>query len=176
VELRWRAFRAVPWVWVSWERFYLRLHPLTPVRPGSLFAFRRRGAVLELHLDGRALATMRRGDGYSTFRTVHELRDELAALADRFRMGELSGVRVIQGTSLIGEAGAVLGFETRPLPRTVGNRLQRYFMVGLDAVYHPGGLRERAKRRWPVEVTMTVGSLLERYPETADRRLNRLRR
>jgi hypothetical protein len=74
----------------------------------------------------------------------------------------------IRGKSLMGEAGAVLGFHTRVAPRTLGNAFEQYFQVGLDAVYHPRGLRERAKRRWPVEIWMTVAELLERYPEKSD--------
>ena len=162
-ELRWRAFRAVPWVWTGWEWFYNRTHPVTPVRTGSLFGVRRVGSILELHLDGKALAAMRRGPGYSTFHAVHVLREDLSALARRLRDGEFAGVTAVRGTSLMGEAGAVLGFEVRPVKKTIGNRLERYFMVGLDAIYHPRGLRERAKARWPVEVTMSVDELLRRY-------------
>lgn len=164
-ELRWRAFRAVPWVWSGWERLWLRTHPLKRVRPGSLFGFRRTGAFLELHLDGAALNRMRRRPGYSIFRVAHELREELSVLAERFRAGEFPGVTAIGGTSLIGEAGGAFGFEQRPLPRTFGSVLQQYFMAGLDALYNPRGLRERAARRWPVESTMTVEALLARYPE-----------
>jgi hypothetical protein len=151
------------WVWLAWERLYLRLHPVTHVRPGSLFAFRRRGAVLELHLDGRALNRMRDESGYSTFRAVRELREEMASLASRFRAGAFPGVTAIQGRSLMGEAGAVLGFEVRELPHTIGNAIQRYFFVGLDALYNPRGLRPRAIRRWPAEAWMSVDSLLARY-------------
>lgn len=165
--LRWRAFQAVPWVWSGWERLWLRTHPVTHIRPGSLFAFRRRDGFLELHLDGAALNRMRNRPGYSTFRAVHELRDELAVLAGRVRSGELSGITEIGGTSLIGEAGAILGFEQRPLPRTFGSVLQQYFMVGVDAVYHPRGLRARATRRWPVDSRMSVEDLLRRYTTTS---------
>lgn len=161
--IRWRAFRAVPWVWSGWERIWLRFHPVTPVRPGSLFATRRIEETLELHLDGSVLARMRVQPGYSTFHTLRQLREELRVLAERVRAGELRGVRTIKGTSLVGRAGGVLGFDVRPLPRTIGNVLQQYFMVGLDAIYHPLGLRERAKRRWPVETTMKVETLLSTY-------------
>ena len=163
--MRWRAFRRVPWIWSAWERLYLRVHPVVPVAPGSLFGFRRIGRVLELHFDGQALNRMRREAGYSTFRAVGRLREDLRILAARVRRGELGPVTQVKGISLMGEAGAVLGFEVQPLPRNFASVLQQYFRVGLDAVYHPLGLRERAKRRWPVEVTMAVESLLERYPE-----------
>jgi len=169
MQLRWRAFKRVPWVWSTWERIYVRFHPITPVAPGSLFGYHRVGDVLELHLDGKALATMRAMPGYTTFQVVHQLRGELTSLASRIRAGELNGVASIKGVSLMGEAGGVLGFEVRPLPRTAGNVLQQYFMVGLDAIYHPRGLRERAMKRWPAETTMTRERLLERYPEKSAR-------
>ncbi len=83
----------------------------------------------------------------------------------KIRGGELRDVAEIRGTSLMGEAGAVLGFETRPLPRNFANFLKQYFMVGLDAIYHPRGLRPRSMRRWPVETWMTAETLLDRYRE-----------
>ena len=166
--IRWRAFRLVPWVWTGWESIWLRFHPVTPVREGSLFRMRRVDRMIELHLDPRALARMRREPGYSTFKAVHELREELGVVADRVRRGELGEVTAITGTSLMGEAGGVLGFEVRPLPRNFGNALKQYFLVGLDAIYNPRGLRDRAMRRWPAETWMPVEKLLERYPGKSD--------
>jgi hypothetical protein len=168
-QLRWRAFERFRWVWGGWERLERRLHPVTPIRQGSLFGYQVRGHAVELHLDGHALARMRDAPGYSAFKVVHTLRGDLAALAQRIRGGELGGVSTIRGTSLVGEAGAVLGFETRPVRRSLGAALHRYFMVGLDAVYHPRGLRPRAARRWPYETWMTVDELLRRYPEKSER-------
>lgn len=165
MQLRWRAFRRVPWIWLAWERLYIRLHPVTVIRPGSLFGFRRHGQIVELHLDGRALARRRGEPGYSTFQTLRQLRGDLAELAVKIRGGELRDVAEIRGTSLMGEAGAVLGFEMRPLPRNFANFLKQYFMVGLDAIYHPRGLRSRSMRRWPVESWMTAETLLGRYRE-----------
>ena len=161
--IRWRAFRLVPWVWTGWERIWLRVHPVTPVRDGSLFGTRLVDHTLELHLDGRALTRMRGEPGYSTFKAVHKLREELGVVAGRVRRGELGEVTAIKGTSLMGEAGGVLGFEVRPLPRNLANVLKQYFLVGLDAVYHPRGLRERAMRRWPAETWMSAAELLRRY-------------
>ena len=87
----------------------------------------------------------------------------MAELAAKIRRGDLGDVADIRGTSLMGEAGAVLGFETRPLSRNFANILKQYFMVGLDAIYHPRGLRARSMRRWPVETWMTADVLLDRY-------------
>jgi len=169
MELRWRAFQQVPWVWTTWERIYVYFRPVTPVAPGSLFSYHRLGDVLELHLDGRVLAAMRARPGYTTFQVVRQLREELALLASRIRSGKLSGVASIKGVSLMGEAGGIFGFEVRPLPRTLANRLQQYFMVGLDAIYHPRGLRRQAMNRWPAETSMTRERLLELYTEKSVR-------
>lgn len=162
-ELRWRAFRHVWWIWLAWERLWLRLFPVTPVQSGSVFAYRRAGDVLELHLEGRRLAEMRRTPGYSGFKVIHELREDLRVVAGRVRSGELGWVKGIRGTSLMGDVGGIVGFEARGLPHTLGNRLEQYFMVGLDALYHPRGLRPHSMRRWPVESWMSVEELLKRY-------------
>lgn len=163
MELRWRAFQRFRWVWPAWERFYLRLHPMTPIEVGSLFAVTRRGSTLVLHLDSKALNRLRGQPGYSTFKALRRLRGDLAALAVQLRGGRYPGVTEIRAKTLLGKAGVVLGFHTRMAPRTLGNAFEQYFQVGLDAIYHPSGLRERAKRRWPVEIWMTVEELLDRY-------------
>ena len=162
-ELRWRAFRRVPWVWSGWERFYLLFHPIEPVRQGSLFAVSRKRDALELHLRSKELNAMRQHGDYSAFKALHVMREDLSALADRFRRGEFPGVMEVRAKTLMGEGGRALGFQARIAPQTVANAFLQYFQVGLDAVYHPRGLREHAKRRWPVEIWMTVDELLRRY-------------
>lgn len=59
----------------------------------------------------------------------------------------------------MGAAGGRLGFEAHELPHTWRAAFVRYFMAGIDAVYHPAGLSRldgRARRRWPVEVWMSA--------------------
>lgn len=168
-ELRWWAFQHASVAWRGWERIYLRFRPTTPAREGSLFAVRRNGDSLELHLDGRALNRMRAQPRYSAFKALHEMRADLEALAARIRSGEFSGVRDIRAKTVLGEAAGSLGFHTRPAPRNLSNWLEQYYQVGLDAIYHPRGLRENSKRRWPVEIRMTTEALLARYPEKSDR-------
>lgn len=162
-SLRWRVFPHVYWIWIAWERLWLRLHPVEQIQPGSLFAWRRDHDVLELHLDGRRLAAMRRRPGYSGWKVIHELREDLGVVAGRVRAGELGWMRGIRGRSLMGEVGPVVGFEVHPLPHSFAMRLQQYFLVGLDALYHPRGLRARSRRRWPAESWMDVDALLARY-------------
>ena len=111
---------------------------------------------------------MREGAGYSTFTAVHEMRADLSALAARVRAGDFPGVRDLRAKTVMGEAGAVLGFHTRVAPHNLANWFEQYFQVGLDAIYHTRGLRENAKRRWPVEIWMTTEELLARYPEKSD--------
>ena len=150
-------------MWLAWERGYLWLHPVTPVRPGSVFTFGRKGPVIELHVDGPALVKLRARPGYNTFKALRQMREELAVLAARVRSGELGEVQGILGTSLMGEAGPVLGFEVRQLPHDLYHTLLHYLLVGLDANYHPRGLRPRAARRWPVETWMSAEDFLARY-------------
>jgi hypothetical protein len=168
--LRWRAFRHASRAWNWWERFTLWLVPVTPVRPGSIFTVHLRGGgeILELHLDSREL-NRRRSAGASAFALMRVLREDLATLADRIRGGEFSTARLLWARSLVGGAGGVLGFQTRPLPHTVVAALHQYVLVGLDAINHPRGLRRRAMKRWPVETTISVEDLLRRYPAKSER-------
>ena len=168
MELRWRAFRLVPWVWSGWERFYLRLHPIQPIRDRALFAVSRKGDALELHLLSRQLNRMRGESGYSTFKALHTMREDLTFLAARLRSGDFAGVGEIRAKTLMGGGAAPLGFHTRVAPRNLANAFQQYFQVGLDAIYHPRGLRTRAQKRWPVEIWMSVAELLGRYPAKSD--------
>ena len=141
----------------------LRLHPVTWLGPDALFGFRKVGASLELHVNSRALAQLQQTPGYSGFQAVHQMREDLSALASRVRGGELGQVNDVRAISLMGEAGGVLGFQTRPLPRTIGNAFQQYFLAGLSALYNARGMRARSLRRWPVKTWMSVEQLLRIY-------------
>ena len=174
----------VLWIWLAWEKLVLRLHQVVPARAGALFVFRivrHRGRpvtlsdgvvicsgarIVELHLDNAQLARLRRQPEFTTWSGVGHLRRDLAALAQRVASGDHGQVEAIKGLSLLGQAGATLGFECHPLPIRFGSRLQHYFMAGLDAVYHPDGLGRlagRARRRWPVESWMSAARLVGRY-------------
>jgi hypothetical protein len=177
----------IPWIWLAWERFMLRLRPLSPARGGALFSYRQvrhdgldvalkdgstvpAGAlVVELHLDNKQLARMRLQPGFTTWSGVRHMREDLAALASHISAGELGPVVAIRGTSLIGRAGTTLGFDVLPVRRGWRTSLEHYFMAGIDAVYHPDGLQRlggRAVERSPVETWMSVSRLGELYPPT----------
>ena len=164
-------------VWAGWERWMLKRHPSLPARSGGLLRYRverhrgpdrrlgdgtviRRGdPIVELHFDNRALSEMRRAGRYSTWRAVRELRADLAAIASRAAAGELGPVVALHGVSLMGAAGGVLGFESVALPHDLRHAFERYFLAGLDAIYHPAGLRRlegRVRDRWPAEVWMSA--------------------
>jgi hypothetical protein len=159
----------VTWVWLGWEWLYLRTHRIDSISVGSLLGFQKKGSVLELHFNNRELKRIQGAPDYSGFKVMRRLRAELTVLARRVGSGELGRVTGIRGTSLMGEAGPVLGFDVRALPKNIGTALQRYFLAGIDANYHPGGLRDRAIGRWPVEILMSVDTLLERYGEKSAR-------
>ncbi|HUZ88556.1 MAG TPA: hypothetical protein VMU49_01865 [Candidatus Acidoferrales bacterium] len=170
-------------VWAAWERLYLQRHPLRRARPDGLFSFRivphhgprvclAEGTVidpgddlLELHLDNRALGAKRELGGFGAWTMMQVLRSDLAALAAQVEAGEIGPVAAFHGVSLMGRAGAALGFEVHPLPHTLALALTRYFMVGIDAIHHPAGLKRlegRARERWPVAVWMTVAEAAAR--------------
>jgi peptidoglycan-N-acetylglucosamine deacetylase len=164
-------------VWAGWERLMLKRYRLQAARPGSVFLFRlerHRGAdrrladgtlvrhgdpLLELHFDNRRMLAMRSEPHYSTWRIIHTLRGDLVALGARLAAGELGPVVALHGVSLAGGAGSLAGFETAEVPHTWKTRFERYFLAGLDAIYHPAGLERlkgRVKERWPVEVWMSA--------------------
>ncbi len=164
-------------VWAGWERLMLKRHPSQPARPGGLFRYsleRYRGPsrrladgteirhgdpIVELHLDNRALVTLRKVRGYSTWKAVHEMRADLVEIGSRLASGQLGPAVALHGVSLMGAAGGLIGLESNELPHDLVHALQRYFLAGLDAVYHPAGLDRlvgRPRDRWPVEVWMSA--------------------
>lgn len=162
-------------LWTLWERLMFSAYRVRPARPGALLLFRvkrhrgplvvladgtrvERGArIVDLHLANRRLLAMRGEPGYGPWHAVRAMRGDLAALGERVRSGDLGDVAALHGLSLVGSAGGILGFETRPRRGGPRGAIERYFMAGIDAVYHPDGLRRldgRAQQRRPVEVWM----------------------
>ncbi|MDW7982635.1 MAG: hypothetical protein RMH81_07470 [Thermomicrobium sp.] len=171
-------------VWLGWERLTEFVWRPRHVRPGGFFRYRivryrgpvttlRDGTriepgdlVVELHFDNRRLLTLWLAGASLPWEVVKLAREDLAELAARVERGELGPVKALVGSTLFARAGRRLGFEVHPLPPTWYARLQRFFFVGLVAVYHPLGWRmaERYRERgWPGRAWMSRAELLARY-------------
>ncbi|MGH2514468.1 MAG: MFS transporter [Ktedonobacterales bacterium] len=175
--------------WPIWNRVMLLTFPTKRIPGASADIFRihmRRypGASIELP-DGTRIA---RGDGIGELHLNNPLvvatilhrsfsvdllrmpRSDLRALArwlaDSTNAPEL---RALYGVSLLGPIGARLGFTLRPRRLTIHHRLERFFMMGLLALYHPRGLSRLTEgttyRTYPVEVWMSRDELLRLYGE-----------
>ncbi len=155
----------------------LWLHRVEPARPGGLLLYRvqryrgpardladgtriaRGDPIIELHLANRRLNEMRRRPGYQPWRAVSAMRGDVEELGRAIAAGRLGPVTALHGVALMGAAGGRLGFEAHELHHTWQTAFVRYFMAGIDAVYHPAGLGRldgRARSRWPVEVWMSA--------------------
>ncbi len=173
--------------WPIWERVmrvYMRPVPI-PGAPHHLFEvrFMRYHArsitladgthvepgdrVAELHLQNADLRDAIAKHGQ--WRVLLMLRDDLAALAQWSRSPDFpAGVKAVWGLSMLGRAAPRLGFSVRERPHTVHAWFDRFFLLGLLALYNRSG-RSRLERgttysRYPVEVWMSRGELERRYP------------
>jgi hypothetical protein len=167
-------------VWLWWERWYLRRHhvrPLTrtsavlievrryrggPVDLADGTQVRRGDRVIELHLANHSVAVDAAGGVWSPFQTLAQTSSDLALVARVVQDGTLGPVRALHAVSLIAPALRRVGFSVEPLPVTWPTRLQRFYLVGLLAVYHPHGwqgARRARDRAWPAEAWMSVTTL-----------------
>lgn len=175
--------------WLWWERLTDALWRPRPVRPGGVLrchparyrgperplagggALRSGARVLVLHLDnltvaGRAPHREAGGapdGGPAAFWKLQALaRDDLRALAS----GLEDGVVALYGVTLFHPLARRLGFQTAPLAATPGNRLLRFFLLGLLAIYHREGSRRAVlltPDSWPHAVWMSRTALAARY-------------
>lgn len=171
-------------VWLGWERLTELVWRPRHVRPGGFFRYRivhYRGPatvladgtriqpadpVVELHFDNRRLLALSLAGAQLPWDLLRLARLDLAELACKIARGELGEVRALVGITLFARAGRRLGFEVQPLPPTWYHRLQRFFFVGLIAVYHPLGwqMADRYRERaWPGRAWMSRTALLARY-------------
>jgi hypothetical protein len=99
---------------------------------------------------------------------VREVRGDLQALAAWTRTLDFpTDVRAIYGFSLLTRAAPRVGFTLRDRRVTIRMRLERFFMLGLMALYHGKGL-ERLRQgttfaRYPQEMWMSIIELQRRY-------------
>jgi YkoP-like protein len=174
--------------WPIWEWLTLRVmpHQAIPNAPYHLFEaqfthvdakpitlpdgthIKRRDPVVILHINNRVLSTIVAET--TPWQQLRMMRDDLRALAQWVERGSFpDDIRAIYGYTLLGRAASRLGFTLRRRPSSIRTRLDRFFLMGIMVLYHPGG-RERLQRGTtydtePVETWMSLGELLRRYGE-----------
>jgi MFS family permease len=172
--------------WPVWERINSLFHPLhaVPGAPYNLFLTRfgryhgrpmtlpdgttiRSGdRVLELHANNHFLAQLSGG-----LALVRQARGDLAALAAWTLQPEYPvGVRAIYGFTMLSRGLPRLGFTVRDRRVTLYVRLQRFYFLGLMALYHGHGL-ERLREgttlsHYPQEIWMSIDELRRRYSQS----------
>lgn len=174
--------------WPLWERIKRRMEPVMPIpgAPHGLFLIHigryhgrpitlpdgttisRGDLVYELHLNNQQLA---RAEG--DLGLIPQLRADLRALAAWVRRsGSLPGPRALYGFSLMSPGARRLGFTTRDRPLTLKVRLDRFFLVGLLALYNVRGVerlrRGTTYRHYPQEIWMSLDELMRRYGTPGD--------
>lgn len=172
--------------WPLWEWLTLRVmpHQAIPNAPYHLFEvqfthvdakpitlpdgthIKRRDPVVILHINNRVLSRV--VDETTPWQQLRMMRDDLRALAQWVERGGFpDDIRAIYGYTLLGRAASRLGFTLRRRPSSIRTRLDRFFLMGIMVLYHPGG-RERLQRGTtydtePVETWMSLGELRRRY-------------
>lgn len=119
--------------------------------------------ICELHMNNRRMAAYTR-----YWRLLRDAAADLRALAAYLAEApEGAEVRALWACTLLSRATPRLGFTVRPRPVTIHARFERFFMMGLMALYHARGtarLREGTTYAgFPEEVWLSRGELLRRY-------------
>ncbi len=117
--------------------------------------------IVELHIDNRHV-TKEAAASTRPWETLRRVRGDVAHLRQLALAGDLGDFRALHGVTLLAAAGRRADFEVRALPDTFHWRLERFFQVGLTALYHPRGWpgAQAHARHWPGEVWMSRSRLL----------------
>ncbi|HEX9414582.1 MAG TPA: hypothetical protein VF916_13840 [Ktedonobacterales bacterium] len=170
--------------WPVWERLMLRIQPIRPIpgAPHGIFLIRptqfsgrpielpdstrvgRGDPIIELHMHNQALAS---GIAQGPWELLRMLEGDLRALAAWAAQPEAPAFRALHGVTLLSRAAPRLGFMLRAQPITVHARLERFFMMGLLALYNVRGVERLLQGStyggYPQEVWMARTELLRRY-------------
>ena len=87
-------------------------------------------------------------------------------LAGRFKAGDFPYVVAVHAVSLDAAPLRRFGFEVNSMPANWHSRLERFFMVGLVAIYKPAGWNGAQRMRlhgWPREAWISAPHLLALY-------------
>jgi len=136
-------------------------------------AVRRGDPIAVLHIANRRMTAV--AAETPTWEIMRMLAADLAALA-RWAADDPAfpaEVCALHGVTLLSRGARRLGFTTRPRTRTPHARLERFFMMGLLALYNPRGV-ERLRTgttygAYPEEVWMSRDLLLRRYGRANER-------
>lgn len=179
--------------WPIWEHITLLIHPVMPIPGATANLFRiqwRRYAgapidlpdgthvvpgdrIGEIHMNNHTIARV--AAQVPSWQLMRLLRSDMRALA-RWATDPAfpADVRAFYGFTLLGSGAARLGFTLRSRRITLRTRLDRFFMMGLLALYNPSGRARLSEgttyRTYPVEVWISRDELLRRYgaqPPTA---------
>lgn len=172
--------------WPLWEWLTLRVmpHQEIPNAPHHLFEvqftrvdanpitlpdgthIKRRDPIAILHVNSRVLARIVRET--TPWQQLRMMREDLQALARWVAAGGFPrDVHALYGYTLLGRSAPRLGFTLRRRPSTIRTRLDRFFLMGIIVLYHPGG-RDRLAHGTtyetePAETWMSIDELQRRY-------------
>ena len=151
------------WIWWLWERIYTRWYHLRPVRPEGIFQYdlgsytgsqpltlpdgtriTRGDTLCRLHFRNALLV---QGDSTSTHRrawhVIEAMRGDLAVLAELAAAGTLDRpghpVKALTGTTVFFRGARRVGFTVRPRSRGWWLEVDRFYLLGLLALYRPDG-------------------------------------
>jgi len=178
--------------WLLWERITDLYYRPQSVRPGSLIRYvitKYRGpvveltdgtivspgdAIAELHFDNANIAAQLSAPnvpGRETawaWRIVKWAISDLTVLAQERKLP--AEVKALHGVTIIARGCRRAGFEVRELPRTRGNDLVRFFMLGLMTIYNPDGKRHLSivdPNVYPAEIWLGRRALESRFSKRA---------
>jgi hypothetical protein len=127
--------------------------------------------ICELHLNNPRMAEYAGRGQY--VRLLRDMGEDLRALAAYLAQApEGAAVKSLWALTLLSRGARRLGFTVRPRPVTIHAWFDRFFMMGLLALYNARGtarLREGSVyANYPEEIWLSRGELLRRYGTAAD--------